>query len=145
MGLEDLHIALFQMTWGGNKVLKNVEIRFALRSLSVVLYHNDYVSWVACELYSPYFCLKVTTSDLLNFFLYHQSFHFPFFLFFNLLKLIFIWSFHFTEYTWSKKEKQTNKQNKTKRQKNEKLLQQTISKLIGSIYLYIYVQYSIVN
>lgn len=68
MGLEDLHIALFQMTWGGNKVLKNVEIQFALRSLSVVLYHNDYVSWVTCELYSPYFCLKVTTSDLLNFF-----------------------------------------------------------------------------
>ena len=40
----------------------------ALRSLSVVLYHNDYVSWVAYELYSPYFYLKVTTSDLLNFF-----------------------------------------------------------------------------
>lgn len=60
MGLEDLHIALFQMTWGGNKVLKNVEIQFAIRSLSVVLYHNDYVSWVTCELYSPYFSLKVT-------------------------------------------------------------------------------------
>ena len=58
MGLEGLYIALFQMTWGGNKVLKNVEIRFALRSLSVVLYHNDYVSWVICELYSPYFCLN---------------------------------------------------------------------------------------
>ena len=29
--------------------------------------------------------------------------------------LIFIWSFHFTEYTWSKKEKQTNKTKGTKK------------------------------
>ena len=40
------------------------------------------------------------------------------FFFWNLL--IFIWSFHFTEYTWSKKEKQTNKQNKRQKKKEKK-------------------------
>ena len=41
-----------------------------------------------------------------------------FFFFWNLL--IYIWSFHFTEYTWSKKEKQTNKQNKRQKKRKEK-------------------------
>ena len=72
------------------------------------------------------------------------------FFFFFLNLLIFIWSFHFTENTWSKKEKQTNKQNKKQKKKKEKkrkekLLQQTTSKLIESTYLKIYVQYFIVS
>ena len=68
-----------------------------------------------------------------------------FFFFWNLL--ISIWSFHFTEYTWSKKEKQTNKTRDKKKEKKrkEKLLQQTTSKLIESTYLKIYVQYLIVS
>ena len=71
-----------------------------------------------------------------------------FFFFWNLL--IFIWSFHFTEYTWSKKEKQTNKQNKRQKKRKEKkrktiTADNTTSKLIESTYLKIYVQYLIVS